>query len=306
LEYFMLSLVPTVRTKSLILLGLLCPVVLSGAPLTEAHVSKILNIVKLVDPAAGEHPAKLDDVVRDQIAVTTGIKSRSELVFEDNTLTRLGPESYFSFKTGTRDMTLQKGTLLLQVPKGLGGATIHTASITAAITGTTIMLESIPGKDIKVLVLEGTLRLSINGRFGDSLLLTPGNMIMMSPHSRRIPDPVTIDLKKVVQTSTLVNMRGKNEKNASANSPSLPSMSLIEKQIAHQQSGKDAHKLLDTKLVIAGKGTNALFGPDNLMFQLADRTAVAVESLAPALPQTAGAPPPPPPPTPPPTPPPHH
>jgi hypothetical protein len=261
-------------TKSLILLGLLCPVVLSGAPLTEAHVSKILNIVKLVDPAGGEHGAKLDDVVRDQIAVTTGIKSRSELVFEDNTLTRLGPESYFSFKTGTRDMTLQKGTLLLQIPKGLGGATIHAASITAAITGTTIMLESIPGKDIKVLVLEGTLRLSMNGRFGDSLLLTPGNMIMMSAHSRRIPDPVTIDLKKVVQTSTLVNMRGKNEKDASANSPSLPSMSLIEKEIAHQQSGKDAHKLANTNLVINGKGTSASLGPDSLLYSLGDRSAI--------------------------------
>src|SRR4029077_11054383 len=134
---------------------LLCPVVLFGAPLTEAHVSKVLNIVTLIDPAAGERPAKLDDVVRNEIAVTTGIKSRSELVFQDNTLTRLGPESYFSFKAGTRDLTLQKGTLLLQVPKGLGGAKIHTAAVTAAITGTTIMMEYVPQKHIKVLVLEG-------------------------------------------------------------------------------------------------------------------------------------------------------
>ena len=296
---------PAVKAKALILLGFLYPFALVGGPLTEAHVSKVLNIVKLVDPANGERPAKLDDVVRDEIAVTTGIKSRSELLFQDNTLTRLGPESYFSFKTGTRDMTLQKGTLLLQVPKGIGGAKIHTAAVTAAITGTTIMLENVPGKDIKVLVLEGTLRLSMDGRFGDSLLLTPGNMVMMSPHSKRIPEPVMIDLKKVVQTSTLVNMpSGRKGKDAGAIAPSLPSISLIEKEITKQQAGKNAHKLVDTKLVIVGKGTTALFGPD-LMYQLADRTSVAVQSLATSsLPVTPSSSPPPPGPTPPPPPPP--
>ena len=34
--------------------------------------------------------------------------------------------------------------MLLQVPKGLGGAKIHTAAVTAAITGTTIMMDIAP------------------------------------------------------------------------------------------------------------------------------------------------------------------
>src|SRR2546423_3952426 len=90
-----------------------------AGPLTEAHVTKVVNDVKVVDPAAGDRAAKLDDLIKDDLALTTGVKSRSELLFQDNTLTRLGPESYFSFKTGSREMTLQKGTLLLQVPKGI-------------------------------------------------------------------------------------------------------------------------------------------------------------------------------------------
>src|SRR4051812_46218515 len=177
-----------------------------AGPLTEAHVTKIINEVKVVDPRAGDHSAKLNDRIHDDLAVTTGIKSRSELLFQDNTLTRLGAESYFSFKSGTRDMTLQKGTLLLQDPKGLGGAKIHTAAVTASITGTTIMMEYIPNKHIKVAVLEGSLRLSLNGKFGDPLLLLPGRMVIMKPDAKRIPDPVTIDLKKLVRTSSLVNM----------------------------------------------------------------------------------------------------
>ena len=78
--------------------------------------------------------------------------------------------------------------MLLQVPKGIGGAKIRTAAVTASITGTTIMMEYHPKKSIKVLVLEGSLRLSVNGRFGDSLLLLPGqnghHAPERSPHSR--------------------------------------------------------------------------------------------------------------------------
>ena len=177
-------------------------------PLTSAEVTKIINRVAVIDPASGERPAVIRDVIKDDLGVQTAEKSRSELLFQDNTLTRLGAETFFSFKTGTRDMTLEKGSMLLQVPKGLGGAKIHTAAVTAAITGTTIMMEYIPGRYIKVLVLEGSLRLSRNGMFGDSLVLRPGKMVIMRPDAKRIPDPVDVDIKHVVKTSTLGQLPG--------------------------------------------------------------------------------------------------
>ena len=46
----------------------------SAGPLTEAHVTKVINDVKLIDPAAGQRPAKLDDVVHDQVGLATGVK----------------------------------------------------------------------------------------------------------------------------------------------------------------------------------------------------------------------------------------
>ena len=116
---------------------------LSAGPLTEARVTQIVNDVSVVEGSGGGRKAELQDVIRGQTALKTGIKSRSEL-FQDNTLTRVGPESFFSFKAGTRDMTLGQGTMLLQVPKGLGGAKIRAAAITAGITGTTIMMEYRP------------------------------------------------------------------------------------------------------------------------------------------------------------------
>ena len=220
----------------------------TAGPLTSAEVTKIINQVSVIDPAKGGHPALLREVLKDDLALQTGIKSRSELLFQDNTLTRIGAETLFSFKTGTRDLTLEKGSMLLQVPKGLGGAKIRTAAVTAAITGTTIMMEYIPKQYIKVLVLEGSLRLSRNGSFGDALLLRPGKMVIMRPDAKRIPDPIDVNLEHIVKTSTLVNF---------PNSPALPSMPLIQASIDDQHKQLAKNDLVPTNLVI-GRGTTVV------------------------------------------------
>jgi hypothetical protein len=220
----------------------------AAGPLRSAEVTKIINRVSVIDPAKGGHPATLRDVIKDDLGLQTGAKSRSELLFQDNTLTRIGAETFFSFTSGTRDMTLEKGSMLLQVPKGLGGAKIHTAAITAAITGTTIMMEYSPGQYIKVLVLEGSLRLSRNGTFGDSLVLKAGKMVIMRPDAKKIPDPIDVDLAEIVKSSMLVNFRGGN---------TLPSMPLIQAAISDQSKELAKGVLVPTNLVM-GHGTSVV------------------------------------------------
>ena len=224
-----------------------------AGPLTSAEVTKIINRVSVIDPAKGGHPATVRDVIKDDLGLQTGAKSRSELLFKDNTLTRIGAETFFSFKTGTRDMTLERGSMLLQVPKGLGGAKIHTAAVTAAITGTTIMMEYSPGQYLKVLVLEGSLRLSRNGSFGDSVVLHPGKMVIMRPDAKKIPDPIDVDLAKIVRTSTLINFPGSNI---------LPSMPLIQAAINNQAKELTKGTLVPTNLVM-GHGTNVVLASSN-------------------------------------------
>src|SRR5438445_3188947 len=224
-----------------------------AGPLTSAEVTKIINRVTVIEPAKGDRPAAVRDVIKDDLGLQTGGKSRSELLFQDNTLTRLGAETFFSFKTGTRDMTLEKGSMLLQVPKGLGGAQIHTAAVTAAITGTTIMMEYSPGQYLKVLVLEGSLRLSRNGAFGDSLVLPPGKMVIMRPDAKKIPDPIDVDLAQIVRTSILVNFPG---------SDILPSMPLIQVAINDQAKELTKGTLVPTNLVM-GHGTNVVLASTN-------------------------------------------
>jgi hypothetical protein len=235
-----------------------------AGPLTSAEVTKIINRVSVIDPAKGGHPATIRDIIKDDLGLQTGAKSRSELLFQDNTLTRLGAETFFSFKTGTRDMTLEKGSMLLQVPKGLGGAKIHTAAVTAAITGTTIMMEYIPKQYIKVLVLEGSLRLSRNGAPGDSVLLRPGKMVIMRPDANKIPDPVDVNLEHIVKTSPLVNFPGGD---------TLPSMPLIQAAISDQAKELAKGILLPTNLVI-GHGTKVILASNNQLAQTVGRAGL--------------------------------
>ncbi len=236
-----------------------------AGPLTSAEVTKIINRVSVVDPAKGGHPAMLRDVIKDDLALQTGPKSRSELLFQDNTLTRIGAETFFSFKTGTRDMTLEKGSMLLQVPKGLGGAKIYTAAVTAAITGTTIMMEYSPGQYLKVLVLEGSLRLSRNGSFGNSLVLHPGKMVIMRPDAKKIPDPIDIDLAEIVRTSSLVNFPGSNL---------LPSMPLIQAAISDQAKEVAKGTLVPTNLVM-GHGTKVVLASNDQLAKTVGQVGTA-------------------------------
>ena len=236
-----------------------------AGPLTSAEVTKIINRVTVIDPAKGIHPATLRDIIKDNLGLQTGARSRSELLFQDNTLTRVGAETFFSFKTGTRDMTLEKGSMLLQVPKGLGGATIHTAAVTAAITGTTIMMEYSPGQYLKVLVLEGSLRLSRNGSFGDSLVLHPGKMVIMRPDAKKIPDPIDIDLAEIVRTSTLVNFPG---------SKVLPSMPLIQAAITDQAKAVAKGTLVPTNLVM-GHGTKVVLASNDQLAKTVGQVGTA-------------------------------
>ena len=110
----------------LALVGLGVPRALAEG-LKSAQVSRVFNDVRLVPENQAPRPAAVSDSVSGKAAVQTGTASRAELTFSDQTLTRLGANSYFSFVNGTRDMNLGSGTMLLQVPKGAGGATIDRA-----------------------------------------------------------------------------------------------------------------------------------------------------------------------------------
>src|SRR6266550_198382 len=67
-----------------------------AAQLKEAQVTQVVKDVKLLPTGAAARPASVSDEVREGTAVRTGVDSRSELKFSDQTLARLGANTLFS------------------------------------------------------------------------------------------------------------------------------------------------------------------------------------------------------------------
>jgi hypothetical protein len=107
----------------------------SADDLKEAKVTQVIQDVQVLPSNASPRPATLNDSVRQGTAVRTGVQSRSELTFRDQTITRLGEKSIFSVSEGARTIDLGSGQFLLYVPKKSGGGKIKAGPVTAAITG---------------------------------------------------------------------------------------------------------------------------------------------------------------------------
>ena len=217
----------------------------NGAALREAQFTRVINEVKKLPEQAPPQTAAVGDKITGKTAVSTGAKSRAELKFGDGTLTRLGANSIFSLEQESRTIDLQQGTLLLQVPKQMGGAKVRTAAVTAAVTGTTILVEYEPNGYIKVIVLEGSLDLFRNDKPSEFRTIKAGDMVIMKPDGKFIPEPVQVDLERLKNSSKLTNAQ---EFDPLGNDQHLRDAD------QEQQQRKQKGELLQTSLEIPGQG----------------------------------------------------
>ncbi len=235
------------------LLFLAASTAFTAEPLQEATLQRIINQVRVLDLKAGaSRTAKELEKITATDGVRTGIRSRAELLFQDQTIARLGAETFFTFKQATREIRLDAGTLLLQVPKDQGGARIRSGSVTASVTGTTILMEHQPDKNLKLMVLEGHMRVAIPERFGEALVLKPGEMIVMHPGAKTLPNPVEVDIATVMRTSKLIVPP--SDKRGGKGFRPLPSAGLIQKASAKQAAAADSKK---KKATSVGGGASA-------------------------------------------------
>jgi hypothetical protein len=215
---------------------------LSAAEKKEARVTQVTQDVQLIGTNAAERSAAVNDSISEGTKVRTGANSRVELTFSDKTITRLGSNTVFDFRDGTRNLNLEDGALLLQVRKSANGARISAGAISAAVTGTTVVLEY-HAAYYKFLVLDGTARLYRPGHLGDSILVKAGQMVFGQPKAA-LSDPVDFDIGRFLKTSRFIT-----------DFSPLGSESLMASESQKQQREKTKKNLIDTNLVIFGGGT---------------------------------------------------
>jgi hypothetical protein len=197
------------------------PKEVSADELKEAKVTQVIQDVKVLPSNASPRPAAVNDNIRQGTAVETGVQSRSELTFKDQTITRLGEKTIFSVGEGARTIDLGSGQFLLYVPKKAGGAKIKMGPVTAAITGTTVLGNVNPSGVTTFIVLEGGACIYLDS-VGQSIFVGPGQQLTYDPIANRLEDPVDVDLNQVLTSPLIKDFRR------------LPSAPLIEETIQNQ------------------------------------------------------------------------
>ena len=113
-----------IQSRFILTIATLAFALASGLPnevradeLKEAKVTQVIPDVRVLPSNASPRPAAVNDNLRQGAALQTGVQSRSELTFKDQTITRLGEKTIFSVGEGARTIDLGSGQVLFYVPK---------------------------------------------------------------------------------------------------------------------------------------------------------------------------------------------
>src|SRR5256884_5893646 len=197
----------------------------TAAQIQPAHVSQVIQDVRLLEAQGAPRPAAVNDTVTQRMGVRTGVESRAELTFSDLTLTRLGANTIFSFKQGARELDLTSGAVLLQVPPKAPAVKVSTSAVTAAVTGVTALFAT--GTPTKFMVLEGIGTFYPTDHPERAASVNGGEMMTMTANGR-MTKPEKFDVKLVLKTSRLIKDFPPLE-----NLPLV--MSVVDLQLAEQQ-----------------------------------------------------------------------
>jgi mannose-6-phosphate isomerase-like protein (cupin superfamily) len=126
---------------------------------------------------ADTSPAKVGTHLQDGEYLKTGVKSRAEIELANQSVTRLGANTIFNYSVTNNEIDLQAGTILFSKPKDAKQMNIKTASVTAAVVGTTGFVQE-HGKSFLFGLVEGHATLTIGGV---TYKITAGQILRFSP-----------------------------------------------------------------------------------------------------------------------------
>ena len=217
----------------------------SAANIERSTITEVVKDASILQPAAkSRKAARVNEIFGVPDVLRTGADSRVEMVAEDQTVTRVGANTLFSFEPQKREINLQKGSVLFNSPTGKGGGTIRTAAATAAVQGTTLIVVTTKNGGFKVLLLEGHGSVKTAG--GKSRSIAAGQMVYALPGGD-LSGVLTFHLAEQVGVSRLVGGFRKP----------LPSKEKIDVAVTKQDAQIAKGQLVTTGLLASDSPTQA-------------------------------------------------
>lgn len=175
-----------------------------GAERKNARVTEVIRDVRLLATQAASRPAIVNDPVTEGTAVRTGTESRAELTFADQTITRLGANTVFSFGGAVRTYDLGSGAILMTAPRDAGTVKISAGVATCAVSGFTGIWEAHNKSWNKHLVLEGNEDVWLNKNPNDHRHMHSRQILVFPPNATVLPQPQEFDVCKVINNGLLI------------------------------------------------------------------------------------------------------
>jgi hypothetical protein len=196
----------------------------AGEPFTQGTFTDVIKDVNVVAASTkAATPAAVNAVVKAPDLVRTGPASRAEITAPDQTITRIGANTVFSFDPTSRTVNLEQGSVLFHSPKGKGGGVIKSGGASAAVLGTTVICVKGADGTFKTILLEGEVKVTLAD--GKTVTLHDGQMVIVSADGQQLSKIYDINLENIASGALV-----------SGFSHELPSWPLIQDAIRHQKS----------------------------------------------------------------------
>jgi hypothetical protein len=209
--------------------------VMFGAERKQARVTEVIREVNLLSGQTASRPAAVNDAVNESNAVRTGNDSRAELMFTDQTLTRLGANTVFSFGAAARTYNLGSGAILMTAPRQTGTVKISAGVATCAVSGFTGIVESHSKSWNKILIIEGDGDVWLKKNPSDHRHMHSRQILVYPPNANVLPQPQEFDVCKVINNGFLIT----------GFSHQLPSWPLLVAECDQQRTAPATTKLID-------------------------------------------------------------
>ncbi len=171
----------------------------------------LLLLISALTPASsdakpvGRHVAGQTSVTNgeDQASLRTRARSAGEVSL-DHGLVRAG--SHTSLRAQGKDsVALDQGlAVVASRPRFFRpSVTVQTPQHRFQVRGTA-QIDYVPGKSLRVAVIEGRMTLSLQSLSREKITLRAGEMLVLNPVEPALPEPLDIDLERLVSTAQLL------------------------------------------------------------------------------------------------------
>ena len=178
-------------------------------------------------------------------SLSTGTQSKTQLSLGNGSLARAGSKTDLILQNDST-LSLRQGVMLASSGKrtfGRDAVSVETPEIKASVKGTMLVAYQ-PDVFIKITCIEGGVSVKLRALMGEFVKLKAGQMIIINPAGKQLPELVEVDLQELCATSTLLG----------SDFPQLGVSPGLERAASRQAKGIADGEVLRTALQLGGAG----------------------------------------------------